>query len=62
MSQELDKEALDFVKQKASPPPPYEHMCDFESFNEKLPSKNDFYSLLSHKKIIDKEYQHVLTV
>ena len=60
MSQELDKEVLDFVKQKAFPP--YEHMCDFESFNEKLPSKNDFYSLLSHKKIIDKEYQHVLTV
>ena len=35
-------------------------MRDFENFNDKSPSKIEFYSLLSDKRISDKEYQHVL--
>ena len=31
-----------------------------EKFKEKVPVKNKFYSLLSGKKISDKQYQHVL--
>ena len=37
-------------------------MSSFEKFKERLPSKEKFYSLLMHKKIGDKEYQHVLKV
>ena len=32
---------LDLVKQKRFYP--YEHTCNFEKFNETLPSKNEFY-------------------
>ena len=37
-------------------------MSDFENFKETLPSKEKFYSLLSDRKISDKEYEHVLKV
>ena len=37
-------------------------MSDFEKFKEVLPSKEKFYSSLTGKKIIDKEYKHVLNV
>ena len=37
-------------------------MNDFEKFKEQLPSKEKFYSLLTAKKISDKEYEHVLKV
>ena len=32
-------------------------MSDFEKFKEKLPSKEKFYSMLTCKKISDKEYE-----
>ena len=32
------------------------------TFNEELPSKENFYNLLTNKKIIDKEYEHILDV
>ena len=38
---------------------PYEYMSDFEKFKEELPSKEKFYSLLTGKKISDKEYEHI---
>ena len=37
-------------------------MSDFEKFKEELPSKEQFYSSLTGKKISDKEYYHVLKV
>ena len=37
-------------------------MTDFEKFKEKLPSKEKFHSLLTGKKISNKEYDHVLNV
>ena len=37
-------------------------MNDFERFKEELPSKEKFYSLLTGKKISDKEYEHALKV
>ena len=56
LSQEFNRNKLDLVKQKGFYP--YKYMTDFEKFNEKLPSKEKFYSSLRCKKISDKEYEH----
>ena len=37
-------------------------MSDFEKFKEELPSKENFSSLLTDRKISYKEYEHVLKV
>ena len=37
-------------------------MTDFEKFKEELPSKEKFNSLLTGKKISDKEYEHDLKI
>ena len=37
-------------------------MSDFEKVIEVLPSKEKFYSLLTLRKMNDKEYEHVLKV
>ena len=37
-------------------------MTGFEKFKEKLPRKGKFYSLLTGKKVSDKEYGHVLNI
>ena len=37
-------------------------MSNFEKFTEKLPSQENFYSLVTGKQISDKEYEHVLKV
>ena len=60
LSQECDREVLCLVKQKGFYP--CECMSGFEKFKEELPSKEKFYSLLMHKKISNKEYEHVLKV
>ena len=60
LSQEFDNNILDLVKQKEFYP--YEYICDFEKFKEELPSKEKSCSSLTHRKIIDKEYEHVLMV
>ena len=52
MSPDFDNNMLDLVK----------HMSDFEKFEEQLPSREKLYSLLTGKKISDKEYEHVLNV
>ena len=57
LSQDFDNNVLDLVKQKGFYP--YEYMSDFEKFEEELPSKENFYSSLTGKKISDKEYDHV---
>ena len=48
MSQELDNNVLDLVKQKGFYP--YEHMSDFQKFKEELPSKEKFYNSLTSWK------------
>ena len=58
LSQELDNNVLDVIKQKGCYP--YEYMNDFEKFKEELPSKEKSYSSLTGRKITDKE--HVLNV
>ena len=40
----------------------YEYMTSFKNFKELLPSKEKFYSLLKVKRMINKEYDHVLKV
>ena len=37
-------------------------MNDFEKFKEELPSKEKFYSSITHRKVSDKEYEHVSSV
>ena len=37
-------------------------MSNFEKFREELPYEEKFYSLLTGKKISDKDYEHVLKV
>ena len=37
-------------------------MSNFEKFKEQLPTKEKFYSLLTSKKVSDKEYEHILNV
>ena len=37
-------------------------MTDFEEFKEKLPTKEKFHSLLTERKITDKEYELVINV
>ena len=41
---------------------PYDYMDSFEKFNEKLPAKEDFYSILNNEHITDKDYNHALDV
>ena len=41
---------------------PYDYMDSFDKFNEKLPAKKDFYSIMNNEHITDKNYQHAQTV
>ena len=60
LSQEFDDNVLDLVKQKRFDT--YEYVSDFEKSKEELPSREKFYSSLTHRKISDKEYEHFLNV
>ena len=60
LSQEIDNNVLDLVKQKGFYP--YEYMSDFEKFKEELPSKEKFHSSLNNRKISDNDYAHVINV
>ena len=60
LSQEFDSNILDLVMQKGFYR--YEYMSDFETFEEELPIKENFYSLLIGKKVGDYEYEHVLKI
>ena len=52
MSQEFDNNVIDLFKQKGFYL--YEYMSDFEKFKEQLPSKENFYSLLTVKRLVTK--------
>ena len=59
-SQTYKNEKLDLMSQKGVYP--YDFMDSFEKFNEKLPSKEDFYSILNDEHISDKDYAHAQNV
>ena len=60
LRQKFDSKVVDLVKKKQFCP--YEYVSGFEKFKEKLPSKKKFFSLLTGKKISDKDYEHVYKV
>ena len=41
---------------------PYDFMDSFDKFNEKLPPKEEFYSILNDEHISDKDYEHAQNV
>ena len=60
MSQELDNNVLDLIKQKLFI---LMNMCaTLKSLKNSYQPKRNFYSSLTGKKIRDKEYEHVLKV
>ena len=60
MSQEFDNNVLDQIKQKWFYT--YEYMTHFETFKEKWPSKEKYYSSLTDRQNTGKEYEHVINV
>ena len=59
-SQIFKNEKVDLMAEKGVYP--YDFMDSFKKFNEKLPSKEDFYSILNDEHISDEEYQHAQNV
>ena len=59
-SQKFKGEKLDLMSQKGVYP--YDFMDSFDKFNEKLPSKEDFYSILNDEHITDDQYKHAQNV
>ena len=59
-SQKFKGEELDLMSQKGVYP--YDFMDSFDKFNEKLPSKEDFYSILNDEHISGEDYKHAQNV
>ena len=59
-SQKFEGKELDLMSQKGVCP--YDFMDSFDKFNEKLPSKEEFYSILNDEHITDEQYKHAQTV
>ena len=59
-SKEFKDEKLDLMARKGVYP--YDYMDSFEKFNEKLPTKEDFFSNMNNKHISNEDYQHAKTV
>ena len=59
-SKKFKGEKLDLMARKGLYP--YDYMDSFDKFNEKLPTKEDFYSKMNNEHITDKDYQRVHTV
>ena len=60
LNREFDSNVLNLVEQKGFYH--YEYMSDFEKFKEEMPSKENFYSSLTGKKISDNVFEHALKV
>ena len=41
---------------------PYDYMDSFDKFNEKLPTKDEFFSILNNQHITDEDYKHAQNV
>ena len=59
-SQKFKGKKLDLMARKGVYP--YDHMDSFDKFNEKLPTKEEFYSILNDEHISDEDYKHAKTV
>ena len=59
-SQKFKGKKLDLMARKGVYP--YDFMSCFEKFNEKLPPKEDFYSIMNNEHITNKDYKHAQTV
>ena len=55
------QEQFELMKQKGVYP--YDHMDSFDKFNKtELPTKEEFYSILSNEHITDEQYEHAKNV
>ena len=59
-SQKFKGKKLDLMARKGVYP--YDHMDSFDKFNEKLPTKEEFYSALNNEHISDEDYKNVHNV
>ena len=59
-SKEFKDEKLDLMARKGVYP--YDYMDSFDKFNEKLPTKENFFSIMNNENISNKDYQHAKTV
>ena len=56
----LPKESFKYTSQKGVYP--YDYMDSFDKFNEKLPPKEEFYSVLNDEHISDEDYEHAKNI
>ena len=56
----FEGEELDLMVRKGVYP--YDFMDSFDKFNEQLPSKEEFYSIMNDKHILDEDYKHAQNV
>ena len=59
-SQVFEGQELDLMARKGVYP--YDYIDSFNKFNEKLPPKEEFYSILNDEHISDEDYQHAQNV
>ena len=59
-SKEFKDEKLDLMARKGVYP--YDYMDCFDKFNEKLPTKENFFSIMNNEHISNKDYKHAKTV
>ena len=59
-SQEFKGKKLDLMVRKGVYP--YDYMDSFDKFNDQLPSKESFYSILNNEHITNEDYQHAQNV
>lgn len=59
-SESFKDEHLDLMAKKGVYP--YDFMDSFDKFNEKLPTKEEFYSILNDEHISDEDYKHAKNV
>ena len=59
-SKKFKGEKLELMAQKGVYP--YDYMDSFDKFDEKLPTKEEFYSILNDEHITDKDYEHAQNV
>ena len=59
-SQKFKGKELDLMARKGVYP--YDYMDCFDKFNEKLPLKEDFYSIMNNEHISDEDYKHAQKV
>ena len=59
-SQKFKGKKLDLMARKGVYP--YDYMDSFDKFNEKLPPKEEFYSILNDEHISDEDYEHAKDV